>query len=126
MLSILMIIAVGFTDVHASAETTTHFLVIKKTDHGLHHMPSGSSIFVSDAGIVKVCNDKTLGSVMLNITTDGASSDKKILQPDQCVKVTVGTPQLPNGDFTVSSSPAAIKIDGFSIFEQAGSLFNFK
>jgi hypothetical protein len=93
------------------APVTTGSLNINKTAAGMNHDPPGNPVTVTPGGTVTACNLRAQNT-RLKVTMAGRVTFDKVLRPDECVTLTVGSPQLPNGNYKVKDPPAILKIIG--------------
>jgi hypothetical protein len=100
---------------------TTNNLTINKTARGMTHAPAGNPVTVPPGGTITSCNRKRRGNVRLTVTMDGDVTFTQVLRPGDCVTLTVGSDELPNGQYTVSDPPTVMKLIG-----TRGSTFSFR
>ena len=98
----------------------TNNLTINKTDKGINHTPAGNPVTVPNGGTVKACNKKKKGKLTVRVTMNGETVFEQTLEPGQCTTLIMGSPQLPDGQYTVEDPPAIVKIIGTS-----GNRFTF-
>jgi len=99
---------------------TANNVTINKTDRGISHAPPGNPVNVPEGGTVTACNRKSRRNARVRVIVDGEVTFNRSLRPDECVTLEVGSPELPNAQYTVSDPPAVLKIIGTT-----GATFKF-
>ena len=99
---------------------TANNCVINKTARGMNHAPPGDPVTVPPGGTVTACNFRKK-NVRLKVTVDGVITYSKVLKPDECVTLTVGSAELPEANYKVIDPPSVLKIVGVR-----GATFRFK
>ncbi len=117
---VLLVSLVGFPTLYAYAVNP---LVITKTSGGITQN-DGNPAHVPDGGIVQICNHKA-NPITYTVTVNGVVTATGTIPPGQCVSLTVGSPQLPRGNYSVHDPTDTVDIIGTSDPTLADTAFDF-
>ncbi len=96
-------------------------VTITKTDRGMTHAPPGNPVTIPNGGTITICNRRRRRNTRVRVTMDDEETFSQLLRPGDCVTLTVGSPQVPDGQYSVVDPPSILKIIGIR-----GSTFTFK